>query len=163
MGGSLPAPLGVVVPSPFSLPLPALGVGVFVVLVGAGSVVAATEGVAASVLGGGACASLTGAGLTAFAVGVIASSIGAAAPLGATGLTAEPTSTPKASNAITATAATAGVGVARPAPVSGAGHSAACTPSLAAWCGYGARLVAAPISSATVDGSAPRRMPHSTQ
>jgi hypothetical protein len=74
--------------------------------------VLAGEGVVAPVSGVGAGAWLTGAGGAALlAARVSATRTGVPARLAGAGLTAEPTSTPKASSAITATAAAHGAGM----------------------------------------------------
>jgi hypothetical protein len=108
-------------------PPASLGRELFVVLVGVVPVDVALVGVVCSGVvcsgiacsgvaagagdGGGAETGAPSGGLEAVVEGEIATTIGAAAPLGSAGLTAEPTSTPKASNAITATAAAQGAGI----------------------------------------------------
>ena len=125
-----------------------------VVLVGGVLVEAVCTGVASGAAeGGGVEVGALGCWLDAVVEGETATTIGATAALCCTGLTAEPTRTPNASNAITATPATDGDSIARPA-----GESSSCE-SLAA----GACTGAIPISSAIALGSGPRRAPHSTQ
>jgi pyruvate/2-oxoglutarate dehydrogenase complex dihydrolipoamide acyltransferase (E2) component len=110
---------------------------------------------------GGVLGALVG-GATAFVRGETATMIGATAALCPSGLTAEPTMTPNASSAITATPASAGE---RPASAPAAPVAAAASPSGSpSWSGSPVPSGGAvPISFAVARGSGPRRAPHSTQ
>lgn len=106
--------------------------------------------------------------LDAVAEGATAYTIGAAAPLSCAGLTVEPTSTPNASSAITATPTTDGEGAT--SRRESAARESATSDASEAIGSSGAGLAraspsrgTAPISSATASGSGPRRRPHSTQ
>ena len=140
-----------------------------VALVGVALVEVLGTGLASGAAGGGGvevCAPSGGLGDAAVVVeGATATMIGATAPLSCTGLTPEPTSTPNASSAITATAVTdadslgdspsasTSCGSACDTPRSSAAASARANPS----CGT------TPIRSAIASGRGPLRAPHSTQ
>jgi len=112
--------------------------------------------------GGGGVAGALGGGADAFVCGETATTIGATAALCPNGLTAEPTRTPKASNAMTATPASAGD---RPAsaPIGDAPAASAASESPSRSVSPLRSAGATPISFAVASGSGPRRAPHSTQ
>jgi hypothetical protein len=140
--------------------------GVVVVVVSTAGASAASRGVASGVAAGGGELEAGAGALDGVVVGETAITIGATAALCSAGLTAEPTSTPKASNAITTTAAGTGD---RPAskpgprgPVARAGGGVPLGSTLP-FAPPDLARGATPINSARASRRGPHRAPHSTQ